>query len=137
MTSQKTYDVRNIDAELASCDIKFKDQCKLVWEGMKKGLNYDGCTAVPDFDFGFDCCGEHDTYYQTQAVSRAEADKRLFQCILKKGVPGKILGISYNSNWFLATAYYLGVRAAGWAFWKSSFDRKNANASQDQPDSRS
>ena len=136
MPADKKFDVRSINEELAKCDIKFKDQCKLVWEGMKKGLKYDGCTAVPDFDFGYDCCGEHDTHYQTKEISRAEADKRLFCCILKKGVPGKILGISYNSNWFLATAYFLGVRAAGWLFWKSSSKGQTQNVSQDQPDSR-
>ncbi len=112
------FDVRNINAELAKSDIKFSAQVKIVWAGLKKGVKYDGCTAVPDFDFGYDCCGEHDFHYQQQDVSRAEADRRLRNCILKKGVPGKILGIPYNSNWFLATTYFLGVRFFGHFFWK-------------------
>lgn len=111
-------DEKELDAELAKCDIKFADQCRIVWAGMKKGVKYDGCTAVPDFDFGYDCCGEHDAHYQLQDITRAEADRRLRDCILKKGIPGKILCFSYNSNWFLATSYFIGVRLAGFFFWK-------------------
>jgi len=109
--------ISHIEDQLAACDIKFADQCKLVWAGLKKGFSYDGCTAVPDFDFGYDCCGEHDTYYQSKEISRAEADERLRLCILKKGLPQEILGVKYNSNWLLAGAYYVGVRLAGWFFW--------------------
>lgn len=68
-----------------TCKLGFQEQCKVVWEGVKKGFKYDGCTASPDFDFGADCCGEHDTYYQDFSVSRAEADRRLRECIKKKG----------------------------------------------------
>jgi hypothetical protein len=117
MEEGKTYDVRNINEELAKCDLKFSEQCKLVWEGAKKGFSYDGCTAVPDFDFGYDCCGEHDYHYQARDISRAEADEKLRKCILAKGIPSSILGIPYNSSWFLAGAYYLGVRIFGGFFW--------------------
>lgn len=83
----------------------FTKQVKLVYEGLKKGYKYDGCTAVPDFDFGADCCGEHDTYYQSKEITRAEADKRLRQCIQKKGY---IL---------LPWIYWAGVRLLGWTHW--------------------
>lgn len=119
-----SYDVRNIDSELQKCDLSFREQCRIVAEGVKKGFSYDGCTAVPDFDFGYDCCGEHDTHYQGHDVSRAQADKKLFDCILKKGVPSKIGPIPYNSNWMLASIYYAGVRIAGWLFWNKQRKRK-------------
>lgn len=88
------------------CKLGFKDQCKIVWEGLKKGFSYDGCTAVPDFDFGSDCCGEHDYHYQDKNITRAEADKRLRECIQKKGYI------------VLPWVYWLGVRVFGGLFWK-------------------
>ena len=81
--------------------LNFSEQLKLVQEGFKKGFHYDGCTAVPDFDFGADCCGEHDFHYQDNDISRAEADKRLRQCIQKKGYI------------VLPWIYWLGVRIFG------------------------
>ncbi len=85
----------------------FMDQVKIVRDGFKKGVKYDGCTGVPDFDFGADCCGEHDFHYQQSDITRAEADKRLRECILKKGYP------------FLAWSYWIGVRLCGWQFYKA------------------
>lgn len=93
--------------------LTFRRQLAIVAQGAKRGFTYDGCTAVPDFDFGADCCGEHDFHYQAQVISRAEADKRLHQCILAKGYP------------LIAWAYWLGVRAVGWVFWNR---RKKENA---------
>lgn len=122
-----TYDVRAIDEELAACDLSFREQCRIVAEGVKKGFSYDGCTAVPDFNFGYDCCGEHDTYYQSQVVTRAEADRKLYECILNKGVPSKLGPIPYNTNWMLASVYYVGVRVAGWFFWNK---RKKGNGNE-------
>ncbi len=90
------------------CDLKFTDQCKLVYQGFKQGFTYDGCTAVPDFNFGTDCCGEHDYHYQDGEVSRAEADKRLRQCIQKKGYV------------VLPWVYWLGVRLFGRNYYKNS-----------------
>lgn len=90
------------------CDLKFTDQCKLVYEGFKQGFTYDGCTAVPDFNFGTDCCGEHDYHYQDGDVSRADADKRLRQCIQKKGYV------------VLPWVYWLGVRLFGRNHYKNS-----------------
>lgn len=90
---------------LSECKLEFKEQCKVVWEGLKKGFTYDGCTAVPDFDFGSDCCGEHDTYYQSKEISRAEADRRLRKCMQQKGYL------------VLPWVYWIGVRIAGGFFW--------------------
>lgn len=88
------------------CKLGFAEQCRVVWDGLKKGVKYDGCTGVPDFDFGSDCCAEHDAHYQLGDITRAEADKKLRECIIKKGYPG------------IAWAYWLGVRLIGWRFYK-------------------
>lgn len=108
---------KELEGELAQCQLSFKTQCKLVWRGIRKGFSYDGCTAVPDFDFGADCCGEHDYHYQAHDVSRSVADKKLRECIKKKGyVP-------------LAWIYWFGVRVVGWAFWnKRSKDSSRATS---------
>lgn len=45
----------------------------------------DGCTASPDFNFT-DCCNVHDKDYAEQKISRWKADKKLRQCIGKKGI---------------------------------------------------
>ena len=88
--------------------LTLSEQWALIRDGFNKGVKYDGCTAVPDFDFGADCCAEHDYHYQLTDMSRWEADKRLRQCIASKGY---IL---------LPWAYWLGVRVFG-----SRFYRKN------------
>jgi len=85
--------------------LTFRRQLAIVAAGARRGFTYDGCTAVPDFDFGADCCGEHDFYYQAQCISRAEADRRLRECIRAKGYP------------LIAWSYWIGVRVAGWIFW--------------------
>lgn len=113
-----TFDVRKIDEELAACDLSFREQCKIVYDGLKKGVRHDGCTGVPDGNFAL-CCAEHDTHYQLRDISRAEADERLRLCMLKKGIPSKIGPFAYNSNWLASTAYYVGVRVLGWKFYGS------------------
>ncbi len=45
----------------------------------------DGCTASPDFNFT-DCCNVHDEDYGAAKITRWQADKKLRQCISKKGV---------------------------------------------------
>jgi hypothetical protein len=95
----------NLVENAEQCQLGFKDQCKIVWEGAKKGFSYDGCSAVPDFNFGADCCGEHDFHYQDKNISRAEADKRLRECIQKKGYI------------VLPWVYWAGVRLFGGMFW--------------------
>jgi hypothetical protein len=97
----------NIEQELEKDEkLGFLDQVRIVRDGFSKGVKYDGCTAVPDFDFGYDCCGEHDYHYQEGDVSRAEADKRLRQCIRKKGY------------FLLPWAYWLGVRMFAGDVWR-------------------
>jgi hypothetical protein len=90
---------------LRECKLGFQEQCRVVWDGLKKGVKYDGCTGVPDFDFGKDCCGEHDYHYQIGDVSRAEADRRLRDCLRKKGY------------FILPWLYYLGVRGFASGVW--------------------
>ena len=92
-----------IDSEY--CELGFIEQCKLVWSGIKRGFTYDGCTVVPDFNFGNDCCNEHDYHYQAQEISRREADSRMRECISRKG---------YKP---LAWVYWTGVRVLGWIWW--------------------
>lgn len=90
----------------SQCKLGFREQCEIVWNGLKQGVKYDGCTGVPDFDFGADCCGEHDYHYQTGDISRAEADKRLRECLRRKGY------------FVLPWVYWLGTRLLGWKFYK-------------------
>jgi len=85
----------------------FKEQVAIVRAGFAKGVKYDGCSGVPDFDFGADCCGEHDAHYQLGDVSRAEADKRLRACLRKKGY------------FVLPWIYYFGVRFLAGGVWKN------------------
>lgn len=85
--------------------LSFTDQLSIIADGIKKGVRYDGCTAVPDFDFGADCCAEHDYHYQVHDIPRAEADKRLRQCIRDKGY------------FLLPWIYWIGVRLVGRRFW--------------------
>lgn len=82
------------------------EQMELVIEGLKKGYKYNGCSVVPDFDFGWDCCNEHDFHYQEGRLTRAEADKVLRLCIQDKGY------------WLLGWVYWLGVRIFGRRFYK-------------------
>ena len=100
---------------MEDCKLGFKEQCKLVYEGLQKGFKYDGCTAVPDFDFGSDCCGEHDYHYQANDSTRAEADKRLRECIQKKGYI------------VLPWIYWLGVRIFGKQYWKAKQNAKEVD----------
>jgi hypothetical protein len=91
----------------SECKLGFREQCQIVWDGIKRGVKYDGCTGVPDFDFGADCCGEHDYHYQLSDISRAEADRRLRECLRKKGY------------FVLPWVYWFGVRVFGWKFYRT------------------
>jgi len=59
---------------------------KIDWikAGLLKGYEFDGCTNSPDLNFG-DCCARHDYDYQDLKVKRSTADKRLRECMQKKG----------------------------------------------------
>ena len=93
--------------------LSFKEQLQVVWQGAKKGVKFDGCSGVPDFNFGSDCCGEHDVHYQLADISRAEADKKLFHCILKKGY------------FLIAISYYLGVRVFGRKYYAKNLSNSS------------
>lgn len=101
--------------------LTFKQQWDIVKHGLRKGVRYDGCTGVPDFDFGVDCCGEHDTHYQLGEISRAEADKRLYQCIRKKGYV------------VLAGVYWVGVRLLAGNVW-NNYRKKDEQATSNASD---
>ena len=66
---------------------------KRYWTRVKEmaaALHGDGCTASPDL-FYRRCCDEHDIHYRTgktvdgEPITRAQSDKRLFQCMKKAG----------------------------------------------------
>lgn len=87
-----------------------------TWEG----FNPDGCTASPDFTFK-DCCIQHDYYYKYhthrtsgEPISRAEADKKLRECIANR----KVLKTKWHYK-LLPWVYWLGVRVGGRRAWKS------------------
>lgn len=78
---------------------------KSVWPGMD--FTNDGCTAAPDA-WWKECCAEHDFYYGNDVgVSRAEADRQLFECMKSK----KAVVSPY--------VYYAAVRLIGGLFWSN------------------
>lgn len=93
-----------------ACDLQYRDVCKRLYEGLKRGVKYDGCSGVPDWDFGKYCCNEHDSYYQLGDSTRAEADARMRECILNYG-GGK------KGYFLLAWGYWLGVRIFAKGVW--------------------
>ena len=71
----------------------------------------DDCSIGPDLDFG-DCCVAHDYLYWKggTAAARAEADRRLLECIRDR------------SEWpALGFVYYVAVRAGGHESWHTAF----------------
>lgn len=76
----------------------------------------DGCSMSPDLTF-HSCCEEHDYYYRNHSgpnglpITRAEADRRLRECIARKGV----LGWEWK---VLPWVYWAGVRLLGRRAWK-------------------
>ncbi len=93
--------------------LTFREQYAIVRDGFRKGVKYDGCTAVPDFDFGADCCAEHDAHYQLGDISRREADAKLRTCLRAKGY------------FVLPWVYWLGVRVFGGKFYKGKTNDKD------------
>lgn len=77
------------------------DQVRVLRHSAKNAFKSDGCTAVPDLNFGADCCRAHDVCYATGCMSRAEADRNLRRCIAAKGYI------------ILPWIYWLGVRIFG------------------------
>lgn len=92
--------------------LTLKEQFKAMRKAYA-GFKSDGCTAVPDFNFGKDCCAEHDYHYTTQTISRWEADKRFRKCIQKKGYL------------VLPWVYWLGVRLFGGHLWDTKLPNNN------------
>ena len=74
------------------------------------------CTHSPNGDFNH-CCIQHDAYYGDGSISRWEADKKLFTCIVNK--PDRFI---LNQIWhlFVASVYWIGVRTFG----KSKYSKK-------------
>ena len=64
----------------------------------------NNCTLFPEGTWS-DCCAKHDTAYLTKGGSRWDADKELNKCVKKKC---KVV----------AAVMWLGVRVAGWYWWK-------------------
>lgn len=96
--------------------LTFKEQYEVVKAGFKRGVKYDGCTAVPDLDFGADCCNEHDAHYQLADITRAEADAKLRRCLQEKGYV------------VLPWVYWLGVRVFGRNYYKRLRNEDNSNS---------
>ena len=92
------------------------------WDRVKAhahALKGDGCTSSPDL-FYQACCDEHDIHYRTgkridgTPITRAEADKLLFECMRERGktpIVGKFL---------LPSLYYFAVRLFGGGAWSGS-----------------
>jgi hypothetical protein len=119
-TPMEALSPSDLNEKLAKSErLGFLEQARVVREGFRKGVKYDGCTAVPDFDFGADCCGEHDAHYQLGDLSRREADRRLRDCIRKKGY------------FALPWAYWLGVRLFAGGVWKK-YRRENDNRNKNE-----
>lgn len=80
-----------------------------AWAKKLQSLNQpmDGCTMSPDGNWR-ECCDEHDYHYMARDVSRFEADKRLGQCISRRGFP--VFGV----------LYFMAVRVFGAGFWNKA-----------------
>jgi len=77
------------------------------------------CTNSPNGDFNH-CCQEHDAYYADGSLSRWDADKKFFFCILNANDRSFI-----NQAWhtiFVAPVYWLGVRLFGKKHYKNKAD---------------
>ncbi len=52
-----------------------------------------------------ECCAMHDRRYSNMRITRRQADTLLYRCIKRK------------KNKYIASIYYIGVRAFGWYFY--------------------
>ncbi|WP_281441214.1 hypothetical protein [Aeromonas veronii] len=66
------------------------------------------CTGLRDVDPETNtCCHQHDRDYGVKGtVTRAQADKRLRECLIKNGKPIR--------GWL----FWIACRLGGWVFWK-------------------
>ncbi|QGH72961.1 MAG: phospholipase A2 group XIII [Siphoviridae sp. ctdEk19] len=82
-----------------------------------KALKGDGCTSSPDLSYT-ECCRKHDadyTYHIDESgkeITRAEADKRLFNCMRKAGVTPVV------GRLFIPAIYWFAVRLFARGHWK-------------------
>ena len=72
----------------------------------------NNCTLFPEGNWS-DCCARHDRRYENKRLTKKQADKLLYRCVLKK------------SNKFIALIMYLGVRSPiSWYYYKQSNKKK-------------
>jgi hypothetical protein len=99
-----------------------REDLKRAW----KYLKGDGCTAVPDLTYS-KCCRAHDADYryavneEGEPLTRAEADKRLRECMMKTGKTPVI------GRFLLPWVFWLGVRAGGGGIWNGHRDKEGKN----------
>jgi hypothetical protein len=66
----------------------------IIWADNKlaePGVESDGCTLAPDYNFR-KCCERHDVMIRfNQGITDAEADRYLRECIVEHGHPKKAL----------------------------------------------
>lgn len=67
-------------------------------------MQKDHCTLFAEGNWS-DCCKRHDRRYSNKRISRREADILLLRCVKRK-------------NRAVAYIMYVGVRLAGWYFYK-------------------
>lgn len=95
------------------------DTARQAWHAVKG----DGCTAAPDFTFG-ECCRRHDADYTLhhdedgRALTRAQADRRLRDCIAREAA-------TPIGRRVISWAYWIGTRLFGRGHWT---ERENGNA---------
>lgn len=79
----------------------------------------DGCTSSPDLAYT-ECCNRHDKDYTTGTdengfkITRAQADKRLYECMKRAGVT-PIVG-----RFIVPAFYYIAVRLFGGSHWEGN-----------------
>lgn len=81
----------------------FVDAAKALTKG-------DGCTAAPDF-WWRPCCDQHDLDYDEKLMTRAEADRKFYNCL--RSTAKTPIG-----RYLFAPLYYAAVRVFGGSHWK-------------------
>ncbi len=82
-----------------------------------KNMTANGCTMSPDgiswlnIDWSW-ACDQHDRDYNNLDMSQTEADRRLYQNMIKAGAPK-----------FIAQEYYDFVSDLGYLFWEPAQER--------------
>jgi hypothetical protein len=93
------------------------DAWKARVDALSAKVQADGCSDSPDL-FYTDCCDEHDIAYRTgfdedgSEITRAQADKQLFECMKKAGKTPVV------GRWLVPAIYYGAVRLFGSGSWK-------------------